>query len=42
MTFDEWFSDMEQRYGACYESYKDLLQECWEAAQAQKKEEDTK
>lgn len=39
MTFDEWFEDMERRYQACYDDYRDLLEECWEAAQANAKEE---
>lgn len=34
MTFEEWFDDMETRYSASYEGYKDLLQECWDAAKA--------
>lgn len=33
MTFEEWYHDMEDRYEASYNSYKELLQECWEAAQ---------
>lgn len=36
MTFEEWFADMEERYAASYDGYKELLQECWEAAQKAK------
>jgi hypothetical protein len=33
MTFEEWYNEMEDRYEASYDDYKELLQECWEAAQ---------
>jgi hypothetical protein len=33
MTFEEWYNEMEDRYNASYDSYKELLQECWKAAQ---------
>lgn len=32
MTFDEWFAAL----GGGYDSYEDLLRECWEAAQQAK------
>lgn len=33
MTFNDWYNEMEDRYNASYDGYKELLQECWEAAQ---------
>jgi hypothetical protein len=33
MTFNDWYNEMEDRYKASYDGYKELLQECWEAAQ---------
>ena len=33
MTFNDWYNEMENRYEASYDNYKELLQECWEAAQ---------
>jgi hypothetical protein len=31
MTFDQWFASLD----GGYDSYEDLLKECWEAAQQQ-------
>jgi len=31
MTFEQWFASL----GGGYDSYEDLLKECWEAAQQQ-------
>ena len=31
MTFEQWFAPL----GGGYDSYEDLLKECWEAAQQQ-------
>lgn len=32
--FDIWYDDMCNRYDACYDSYRDLLEECWNAARS--------